>query len=378
MRVLHVITGLDAGGAEQSLRTLLRHTRHDAEVLALTNAGVLARAIAADGIRVSCLEMRGNRDVAALPRLVAHVRRGRYDVVHTHLFRAQLFGALAARAAGVRLVVSTEHSLNPTHIEGRPTTRAGVRALYRIGARCTTRTVAVSRPVARLLAGWGVDPARTVVIPLGIDRGTYAFDPVTRREVRARLRLPPDATVVGGVGRLVPGKRFDVLLDAVAAIPAAHLLLLGAGPERAALAARAAELGIADRTHFAGEVPHVAPSLAAMDVFASPSPEETFGLAVVEALAAGLPAVHVRCPALEGLGDVPGVTTSGPAAAEFAAALRYAIDTRPAGRPVPAAVDRFDAATAARAIDDLYEELARAGRNGHRAVRPRAGNGRTA
>ena len=96
MRVLHVITGLDAGGAEQWLRLLLRHSAADADVLALTNAGVLADAIRSDGVSVTDLGMRGNRDLAAIPRLVAHVRRGRYDLVHTHLYRAQLYGAVAA------------------------------------------------------------------------------------------------------------------------------------------------------------------------------------------------------------------------------------------------------------------------------------------
>ena len=135
MRVLHVITGLEAGGAEQWLRLLLRHGTAEADVLCLTNPGVVADALRADGVRVTDLGMRGNRDLAAIPRLVRHVRRGRYDLVHTHLYRAQVYGALAARLAGVRAVVSTEHSLNDRLIEGRPTDRPGVRRLYVAAAR---------------------------------------------------------------------------------------------------------------------------------------------------------------------------------------------------------------------------------------------------
>ncbi|MCW8221386.1 glycosyltransferase, partial [Streptomyces griseolus] len=93
---------------------------------------------------------------------------------------------------------------------------------------------------------------------------------------------------------------------AVAALPGAWLLLAGDGPEAGALRALAARLGVADRVRFAGEcgegaAPDVPAVLAAMDVFVSASREESFGLAVVEALAAGLPVVHGACPAVEDL-----------------------------------------------------------------------------
>src|SRR5689334_224451 len=112
MRVLHVITGLAAGGAEQWLRLLLRHSAAKGEVVALSNPGLLAEALRADGVPVTSLDMPRNWDLSVMPRLCRHIRAGAFDVVHTHLFRAQLYGALAARLAGVRTVVTTEHSLN--------------------------------------------------------------------------------------------------------------------------------------------------------------------------------------------------------------------------------------------------------------------------
>ena len=128
MRALHVITGLGVGGAEQQLRLLLRHLPAQCEVVTLTNPGPVAAGLAADGVRVTHLGMRGNRDLGALPRLTRLIRAGRYDVVHTHLYRACLYGRIAARLAGVRAVVATEHSIGDTRLEGRPLT-AGVRAL---------------------------------------------------------------------------------------------------------------------------------------------------------------------------------------------------------------------------------------------------------
>lgn len=372
MRVLHVITGLDAGGAEQWLRLLLRHSEAQADVLALTNAGVLAEAIRGDGVQVTDLGMRGNRDVTAIPRLVAHIRRGRYDLVHTHLYRAQLYGAVAARLAGVRRVVSTEHSLNDTLIEGRPTDRPGVRALYLLGARLTSRVVAVSEPVARRLVAWGVPKARVEVVPVGIETGEFAFDAAARAAVRAELGIPAGAVVVGGVGRMVEPKRFDVLLRAVAALPQVTALLVGEGPARAGLESLAAELGVTARVRFAGRRVDVPRVLSAMDVFASPSPEETFGVAILEAMASGLPVVFAAAPALDALPDEARASTvrAQPTAPAFEAALWGLVDGGITGdtggdtgtgvpgdrSSPPAALADYDGATLARRIDRIYAD----------------------
>lgn len=143
MKALHIITGLGVGGAEQQLRLLLRHLPLDCDVVTLTNPGTVAAGLAADGVRVLDLGMAGNRDLGALPRLVRVIRSGGYQLVHTHLYRACLYGRIAARLAGVRAVVATEHSLGDSQMEGRPL-NAGVRALYLAGERLGRTTVAVS------------------------------------------------------------------------------------------------------------------------------------------------------------------------------------------------------------------------------------------
>ncbi|MFF6947022.1 glycosyltransferase, partial [Streptomyces lavendulae] len=297
-RVLHVITGLGPGGAEQQLRLVLRHLPAHCDVLTLTNPGPVAEGLRSDGVRVAHLGMRANRDASALSRLVAFIRHGHYDLVHTHLYRACVYGRLAARLAGVSAVVATEHSLGEAEIEGRPLSRS-VRALYLATERLGTATVAVSDTVAARLRGLGVPASRVHVVPNGIDAARFRFDDAVRRATRARAGLPERAFVVGGVGRLVPGKRFDALVRAVAALPSAHLVLAGNGPQLPVLRRRAAELGAQRRIHLVGErdrfgdaaghrLPGIPALLTAMDVFVSPSREEAFGLAVLEALAAGL------------------------------------------------------------------------------------------
>jgi glycosyltransferase involved in cell wall biosynthesis len=364
-RVLHVITGLAAGGAEHQLRLLLAHSPDEAEVVTLTNAGTVADAIRATGVPVTDLRMRGNRDLLALPRLVRLIRRGRFDVVHTHLYRACVYGRLAARLAGVRTVVATEHSLGRTRIEGRPLT-AGVRRLYRATERLGRMTVAVSEPVATRLVEWGVRPDRVTVIPNGIDAGALAFDPALRDRTRTELGLWPSEPVVGAVGRLDPGKRFDVLLRAMAGLDAT-LLLVGAGPERAVLEALAGRLGLADRIRFLGEVTDVRPLLCAMDVLAAPSAEETFGLAVLEALACGLPAVYASCPALEALppdaapAAVRGAVDEADLRVELTAALDAAVlDAaldRPDRRSPPPAVEHYRIDRLAGRMTHLYQTI---------------------
>lgn len=365
MRALHIITGLGVGGAEQQLRLLLRNLPVDCEVVTLTNPGAVADGLTADGVRVTHLGMAGNRDLAALPRLVRLIRRGRYDLVHTHLYRACVYGRLAARLAGVRAVVATEHSLGDSQMEGRRLT-SGVRALYLASERLGRSTVAVSPTVADRLRRWGVPAPRIEVVPNGIDLARFRFDPERRLRTRQRLGLPETAYVVGGIGRLTAAKRFDVLIHALAQLPDNFwLLLVGGGPEEHVLRRTAQAAGVADRVLFTGERPCVPdgtpgpdlPSLtSAMDLLASPCPEEAFGLAVVEGLAAGLPVRYAACPAVEDLppDSAPAArrVTGGPDA--FARALAAARAEGPLPRTAPDAAHHYSIARSAARLMDVY------------------------
>lgn len=389
MKVLHVITGLGIGGAEQQLRLLLGQLPTDSAVVTLTNAGAVARGITADGFPVTDLGIRGNRDLGALPRLTRLIRDGKYDLVHTHLYRACVYGRLAARLAGVRTVVATEHSLGAHQIEGRPLT-TGARALYLGSERLGTETVAVSTTVAHRLRRWGVRRDRIHVVPNGIDVPRFAYDETARQKARAELGLHADAFVVGGVGRLSPGKRFDTLVRATAALPGARLLLVGEGPERERLHALARELGAGDRvllpgacedpppTPLAGNGPDLPSLLAAMDLFVSTSEDEAFGLAVVEALAAGLPVLHVTCPALTDLAPdaAPGARQISGTVTDLVAELtaqqrRFTAEPTgdgPRRLPVPPAARHYDISRSAEQLMSVYDHALR--RNGGSSARP--------
>ncbi|MGW3107094.1 glycosyltransferase [Streptomyces sp. NPDC001100] len=365
MKALHIITGLGIGGAEQQLRLLLRHLPVDCDVVTLTNPGAVADGLTADGVRVHHLGMTGNRDLAALPRLVKIIRTGGYDLVHTHLYRACVYGRLAARIAGVKAVVATEHSLGDSQMEGR-SLNSGVRALYLASERLGRSTVAVSPTVAERLKQWGVPGPRIEVVPNGIDLPRFRFDPVQRLRTRQRLGLPEGAYVVGGIGRLAAGKRFDVLIRTLTQLPSDYwLLLVGGGPEENLLRRTAHDCGVADRVLFTGERPYVPdgtpgpdlPSLtAAMDLLASPSPEEAFGLAVVEGLASGLPVLYASCPAVE---DLPPQAAAGAHRVQggpevFARALAAARARGPRPRTAPDAAHHYCITRSAAQLMDVY------------------------
>jgi glycosyltransferase involved in cell wall biosynthesis len=358
VKVLHVITGLAAGGAEQQLRLLLRHQSGRAEVATLTNPGMVAGALRDDGVVVHEIQMQGNRDLSALPRLVTLMNTGRYDVVHTHLYRACVYGRVAARLAGVGRVVATEHSLGDHLIEGRRLTRA-TRALYLSTERLGHMTIAVSSTVARRLEGFGVPAGRITVIPNGIRAADFAFDPGRRARVRAWLGIQPEEFVVGFVGRLVPGKRVDLVLKTLRGLEA-RALIVGAGPEESTLRALAANLGVA--ATFTGESSDIAGPLGAMDLLVAPSTEETFGLAVVEAVASGLPVFYSACPALDDLPTPIPAARAVPADLEsLRPAVTAAVLNGARRLPVPPVLEQYDIARIAQRVDDLYARL------GHRA-----------
>ena len=379
MKVLHVITGLGVGGAELQLRSILQHTRHDSEVVTLYNPGPVADMIRADGGRVADLGMTRNTQLSALLRLRRLIRHGGYDVVHTHLYRSQVYGRPAAWLAATPVVLSTEHSIGETHLERRPMTR-GVRALYLATELLSDATIAVSGAVRERLLAWGVRDRRVTVIPNGVDLQRVAFDASARGRVRAGFGIPDDAYVIGVLGRLDPNKQFDMVIEAAAPLlgERTRLLIVGQGDERDRLEQAARDSGAAGQVIFAGERHDVAAMLSAMDLFVASSRQETFGLSVLEALANGAPVLYTTCPALDGLDagrahQVP--STAAGLRAAMAAELRAGRRPRTAE---PAVEKEYSIEAVTARIDDLYERLAgrRTWRTVLRPARPRTGGTR--
>jgi glycosyltransferase involved in cell wall biosynthesis len=372
VKILHVITGLGVGGAELQLKSVLEHTRHDCDVVTLYNPGPVAEMILAAGNRVLDLGMTRNTQLSALPALRRLIRVGGYDVVHSHLYRSQIYGRPAAWLAGTPVVLSTEHSIGETHLERRKMT-PGVRALYLATERFSDATIAVSETVRDRMVAWGVRPSRITIIPNGVDLSRVAFDAAARARVRDQFGIAGGEYVIGVLGRLDPNKQFDLVIEAAAPLlgGGVRLLVVGKGEEDARLRQVAAGCGVTDRVLFAGERHDVAAVLSAMDLFVASSAQETFGLSVLEALGNGAPVLYTTCPALKGLevsrarqvpSTVPGIRAA--MAAEVRAGQRDRV-------PEPAVEKTYGIQAVTNRIDDLYEQLAarRSWRTRHRMAR---------
>lgn len=371
MRVIHVITGLRVGGAESQLLHIARHSRHDVSVVCLDDFGRPGEQLVGMGTPVRNLRISGRYDPRAIARLVRLFRRARPEVAHVHLLRAGLHARVAARLAGVPVVVYTEHSIGVAEIEELRAS-AAMRTLYRATARLSDLTIAVSPWVEERLRAWGVDGG-TVVIENGIDLEAMAFVPAQRQATRGELGIPADATVITTVGRMVARKQQSLLVRAAAPLvrEGAWLVLVGDGPLRRALEREVVALGIGERTRFTGMRDDVAAILSASDVFASLAVEEMYGLAPVEAMASGLPVVVSHCPPLEGERP-PRVHWTGSDPATVASSLRTALQDPPSRTGIVDVMGRHDVRTTVRRIDAVYETLWRSraerGRLGRRAA----------
>ncbi len=367
MKVLHVITGLDVGGAEIQLALILKYTRHDSDVVTLYNPGPVADRIRAAGTSVRDLGMRRNTQLSALLRLRSIIAEGRYDVVHTHLYRSQIYARPAARLAGTPVVLTTEHSIGETHIERRKMT-AGVRGLYLASELFSDATIAVSGIVRERLIAWGVPARKITVIPNGLDTAELAFDPAARQRVRAQFGITPDTYVIGSLGRLDPNKRIDLLVEA--ALPVlderGKILVIGRGEDQARVEAAVARLGVADHVIFGGFQSDTAAMMSAFDLYVAASAQETFGLSVLEAMASGLPVLYTACPALDGIETGQARQVAGTVEA-LGAEIRKAVEAGPQDRqPDHAVFDRYGMEAVVGRIDDLYEQLrANRGRRRH-------------
>jgi glycosyltransferase involved in cell wall biosynthesis len=248
--------------------------------------------------QVPVLEIRGaarayRHEYRELKR---HLAERRPDILHTHGYRSDVLGGLAARSRGVTSVSTAHGFTGGGGLKGR---------LYEwiqlAGWRMHAGVIAVSRPLMVKLTDAGIRPDRLHLLPNGWGRGAELL---TRAAAREQLGLPADEKLVAWVGRLSREKGADVMVEAVPHLPPdVGLAMLGDGPERAALVAQAERLGVAGRIRWLGMVPGSGQYLAAFDAFALSSRTEGTPIALFEAMAARLPVVATS------VGGVPDVVT---------------------------------------------------------------------
>jgi glycosyltransferase involved in cell wall biosynthesis len=289
--VLFVVGNFVAGGAERHLLELwgrISRERFEVEIACFRAEGQFWPEVRALGWPVHELGV-GRRiydatGVRGLLRLVHHTLRFQPDVVHGYLFGPNLFAVLAGRACGVPVVAVAKRN-----VDAFETRRQAF--VQRLTHRWATHVTAVSEAVADSVVALGVPRGRVTVIPNGVDVDRFEAAPADRLALGAADGEP----VIGSVGCLAARKDYGTLLEALARLAAEgrpfHAALVGDGPERAALEARASALGLGDRVTFLGERSDVERLLPGMDVFVLSSREEGIPNALLEAMAAGRAAV---------------------------------------------------------------------------------------
>ena len=300
MRIGVVVPRLLGGGAAQCVVDLaigmadvgLRPT-----VVCLERAGYLADELSNRGVTViGPLKNTGN-DPTAPFRLAAILREHRVDVAHCHNWGGLVDTVLAAKFARMTPVLHTQHGLDygfsdsPDHLRSRLRT-----AMKALACQGVTKIATVSQEVAHMVTReWRVSPSRVSVV----HNGVRVPEPDEGVEVRSRWRrelgIAESDMLIGTVAVFRPVKDLHTMLEAMALIaretPRAKLVLMGAGPQKAELEAAVERLGLQSIVHFPGFRRDASRLLPALDVFVLSSVSEGISLALLEAMAAGVPSV---------------------------------------------------------------------------------------
>ena len=269
-------------------------------------------AMRSDGIDVTVIQMVRHisplRDLSAFLRILRHMKRGNFSVVHTHSSKAGFLGRIAAKCAGIPVVIHTPHVL-PFEMDTGAVRKAMYFLLERIAARCADRIVCVSPSQKELAVRKGLaDPDRLVVIENGIRASDYVHG-TDRRRARAELGIEGEGLTVGLIGRFTRQKGQRYLLDAARQVldkaPATRFVLVGDGETKVGLQKLAGKLGILEGCLFLEPRDDIAMLISAFDVIAIPSLWEGLPYIMLEAMAAGSAVVASR------VGGIPDVIVSG-------------------------------------------------------------------
>lgn len=300
LKIVHLITDLNVGGAEISLYRLLTgmdRAQYENQVISLTPIGSIGEKLLTSGIRVRSLNMQSGRpSPRGFLQLSDWLRHERPDVLQTWLYHADLLGLLAAKTARIQKVVwnlrSSYHDLSQ------------YRRLTGIVLKLCTwlsgwpqAVVTNSRSGQEFHTHLGYHPRRWVWIPNGIDIQTFKPDPDMRSALRRELDLPPESFLIGLVARFDPMKDHVTFLQAAGLLSPAwanvHYVLVGEGvdPSNPSLVDQVQNEHLAGRVHLLGRRMDIPRLMAGMDIVSSSSYGEGFPNTIAEGMACAVPCV---------------------------------------------------------------------------------------
>jgi glycosyltransferase involved in cell wall biosynthesis len=365
-RILQLLATGGNGGAQESYSGLLLRldrSRYEVRALSLSRGSAVQR-LRRLGLEVEVIDEAD--DEGAIRELTAYLRRQEIDLLHAHMYRAEVIGARAALAVGTPVVMATVHSSRVRPLEDVATLAALTPVIDRL--------IVPSASIAAKVRAEGRGGASFSIIPNGVDLARFDL-PITACALRREFGIPSGAPLLGVIARLEPEKGHRYLIEAMPAIlrgaPETWLVIVGEGSLEAELRAQAASLPrrAGDRIVFTGRREDVAAITGEIDVAILPSLREAQGISILEAMARRRPVVA------SAVGGIPEVLTDGldgllvsPAdpVALAEACIRLACSPAErarlgeAGRATVEA--RFSLDAMVRRIEDVYdEELVRSG-----------------
>jgi glycosyltransferase involved in cell wall biosynthesis len=284
MRILQISSAKSFGGGEKHLVDLiggLTEKGHEVFLAAPLNSPLLKRLPA--GVTFLPVRIGGALGILAARQIAKSIREKNIDIVHAHAARDYLPASLAVRFARSAKLVLTRHVLFP------------MKSLQKLALANVSKVIAVSDAVERQLHEQGIFPAEKIVtVPNGIDISHFSAAD-ENEDIRARYNIPSEAFLIGAVGELKKLKGQEDLILAAEIIlqkfPGIFFLINGKDNSgmgyKLHLQNLAAAIGAAERFIWLDWVEDPAPLLQALDIFVSPSHSESFGLAILEAMAAG-------------------------------------------------------------------------------------------
>jgi len=364
-RVVLLSTNLARGGAEAQVAQLaagLGRRGWEVSVVSMLPPSAFEQELVASGVPVFSLRMRpGAQSLAGLLRLASILRKLRPQILHCHMFHANLLGRVARLICPLPVVISTAHSILESSRESGDA--RGRERLYRITDRLADATVAVCEAGARRYAETGIAPQRKLrVIPNGVDTRRLQPDAEAREETRRQLGVGHEFVWLAA-GRLLWKKDYPTMLRAFAAQRQGLLLIAGEGPEEPALRALAAELEA--NVRFLGLRADVPELMNAANGFLLSSTVEGLPMALLEAASSALPCVATDAGGVSEIvldGRTGYLVPPGDPAAFEAAMSRLRGMTPPSRRQMGQAarehaVAQFDMAVVVARWERLYEEL---------------------
>jgi len=300
IRVLQLIDGLNIGGAEVLLKDLSAGLlKHGFDVgVGYSTPGPILNDLQSIGITPVRLPKLARIDpILYGSSLLRLIRTYRPQIVHTHLFKSDFHGRVAAAICRVPVVISTLHNNDPwarQWLYGR---------LYGLTARFATRLIAVAPEVKEYHAKFSHIPAENITTILnGVDVDRFKADPAASIRLRREFGLSDSDTLVGIIGRLKPQKDHVTFLRAVAEIlhslPQARFLVVGDGPLRAELETLAQSLGISHAVHFCGLRSDIPAILSSLDLLVMSSQWEGLPITLLEGMAASRAIVTTAVPGI--------------------------------------------------------------------------------